>query len=121
MSHQLFRSLGAGAAVSSGLASSILSTTYTVITTGIGGVGLLAFWNRWIVPGATLDDVKGERDEWKVLYEREREAHQATRDAFQAASQRGDAGVEAAKVTVALIEALRRADRLGLPPGTPDG
>jgi hypothetical protein len=97
--------------VSSDVATSILGTAYTVITSGLGGIGLIAFYQRWIVPGGTLTDMKDERDEWKALYEREREAHQATRDAFAAASQRGDAGVEAAKATVALIDALRRDER----------
>jgi hypothetical protein len=101
--------------VSSGIASGVLGTAYTVLTTGIAGIGLLAFWNRWIVPGSTLVDAQKERDEWKLLYEKEREAHQATREALAAASQRSDAGVEAAKVTVALIDALRRADRGELP------
>jgi hypothetical protein len=93
--------------VSTGIASSILGSVTTVITTGISGVGLVAFYARWIVPGATLDDVKSERDEWKALYEQERQAHQATRDAYVAASQRGDAGVESAKVTLAIVEALK--------------
>lgn len=103
--------------MSSVVGSSILGTAYTVITSGLGGIGLLAFYQRWIVPGAALDDVKAEmanvkaeRDEWKALYEREREAHQATREGLIAASQRGDAGVEAAKVTISLVEALRRTD-----------
>jgi len=93
--------------MSSGVAASVLSTAYNVITAGLGGIGLLAFFNRWIVPGATLDDVKTERDQWKALYEQERTAHQATIAAFTASSQRSDAGVEAAKVTIALVEALK--------------
>jgi hypothetical protein len=93
--------------VSSGVASSILGTAYDVITSGLAGIGLLAFYNRWIVPGATLADVQAERDQWKALYEQERTAHQATIAAFTASSQRSDAGVEAAKVTIALVEALK--------------
>lgn len=92
---------------SSAVAAGVLGTAYTVITAGLGGVGLLAFGYRWIVPGASLDDVKSERDQWRGLYEREREAHQATITAFTASSQRSDAGVEAAKVTIALVEALK--------------
>lgn len=103
-------------AVSSGVASSILGTAEAVLTTGLGGVGLLAFFNRWIVPGSSLEDMRSERDEWKSLYEKEREAHQATRDAFTAASQRADAGVESARVAVALVDALRRRELPG-----PDG
>lgn len=91
----------------SDVATSVLGTAYEVITAGLGGIGLIAFFYRWIVPGSTLDDVKKERDEWRVLYEKERESHQATRDAFAAASQRSDAGVEAARGYAALIRALR--------------
>lgn len=93
--------------MSSGVASSVLSTAYAVITSGLGGIGLIAFWNRWIVPGAALTDMKEERDGWKEMYEKERLAHEATRQAWAAASQRSDAGVEAGKVTLALIDALR--------------
>jgi hypothetical protein len=107
------------------VANSVLGTVYTVITSGLGGIGLIAFYQRWIVPGAALDDMKAERDEakaerdqWKTLYEREREAHQATREGLIAASQRGDAGVEAAKVTISLVEALRgTARQVGNDPG----
>jgi hypothetical protein len=90
------------------VSSDLLGAAYTAVTTGIGGVGLVAFFNRWIVPGSSLEEMREERDEWQALYDKEREAHQATRDAFAAASQRGDAAIEAAKVTAALVEALRR-------------
>jgi len=99
--------------------SDILQPAIDVLTTGLGGVGLLAFFNRWIVPGSSLEEMKEERDEWKKLYEKEREAHQATRDAFAAASQRSDAGVEAARGYAALIRALREDERRQLPgPGS---
>jgi hypothetical protein len=105
--------------VSSGVATSILGTAYAVITTGLGGIGLLAFFFRWIVPGSVLDDARTERDEWKALYEEERKAHQATKDAYAAASQRSDAGVEAARVAVALVDAFKGAATL--PPGRDPG
>lgn len=91
--------------------SDFLTPAYDVVTSGLGGIAILAFWQRWIVPGAAYNDIKTERDEWKQLYEKEREAHQATREAFTAASQRSDAGFEAAKVTTALIDALREEGR----------
>lgn len=88
--------------------SDYLQPAYEAVTSGLGGLGLLAFWQRWIVPGSAYADMKNERDQWKSMYEKEREAHQATRDAFIASSQRSDAGVEAARVTVQLIDALRQ-------------
>lgn len=97
------------------VASSILGTVVNVIEAGLGGIGLLAFFYRWIVPGAALDDMKKERDEYKALFEKEREAHQATRDAFAAASQRSDAGVEAARGYAALFRALREVGPAALP------
>lgn len=105
----------------SAVATGVLGTAYTVITAGLGGVGLLAFGYRWIVPGSTLDDTKAERDEWKALYEQERQAHQATIAAFTASSQRSDAGVEAAKVTIALVEALRGSQTPPPGPRSPAG
>lgn len=103
----------------SDVATSVLGTAYEVITAGLGGVGLIAFFYRWIVPGSSLEDMKKERDEWKALYDKEREAHQATRDAFAAASQRSDAGVEAARGYAALVRALRE-DATRQLPGTKD-
>lgn len=99
----------------SDVAASVFGTAYDVVTAGLGGIGIIAFFYRWIVPGASLEDMKDERDEWRALYEKEREAHQATRDAFAAASQRSDAGVEAARGYAALIRALRDDVRPAVP------
>jgi hypothetical protein len=93
--------------VSGVLASSIFGDINAALETGLAGIAILSFYFRWIVPGAAMNDVKSERDQWKVLYEQERQAHQATIAAFTASSQRSDAGVEAAKVTIALVEALK--------------
>jgi hypothetical protein len=101
------------------VAASFFQTVYQVVTAGLGGIGLIAFFQRWIVPGSTLEDMRKEREEWKALYDKEREAHQATRDAFAAASARSEAGVEAARGYAALMRALR--DDVGRPPpGTKD-
>lgn len=105
----------------SDVAQSVFQTAYQLVTAGLGGIGLLAFWNRWIVPGSSVDDMKKERDEWKALYEKEKEAHDATRQAYIAASARSDAGVEAARGYAALIRALREDERRQLPgPKDPD-
>lgn len=96
----------------------IFGTAYEVVTSGLAGIGLIAFFNRWIVPGASLTEMREERDEWKTLYEKEQQAHQATRDAFTAASQRADASVEAGRVALALVESMQRQARRSLDPGT---
>lgn len=85
----------------------IFSTVYDVVTSGLGGIAIVGFWQRWIVPGSAYTDMRDERDEWKALYEKEREAHQATRDALILSSQRSDAGVEAARLALPLIEVIR--------------
>lgn len=99
------------------VAQTIFGTAYDVITSGLGGIAIVSFWQRWIVPGSAYSDMRAERDEWKNLYMTERAAHQATRDALVASSQRSDAGVEAAKTVVSLVTALR-SDVKSLPPGS---
>lgn len=108
--------------MASDVAQGVFQTAYEVITSGLGGVAIIAFWNKWIVPGSSVDDERKRADEWKALYFREVEAHQATRDAYAAASARSDAGVEAARGYAALIRALRQ-DEVRQLPGTkdPDG
>jgi len=78
-----------------------------IIGTGFAGFVAVAFALDWIVSRGKHREVKDERDEWKALYLKEQESHQKTRDALTLASQRAEAGVEAAQVTKLLVDALR--------------
>jgi hypothetical protein len=55
--------------------------------------------------------IEGEADAWKAAYERERDAHQVTRDALVRANDRAEAAVESARVTKELLELTREEHR----------
>jgi hypothetical protein len=96
------------------VAVSDLSFWYNLLTiAGVAGLWVVAFLFDWIVTRRVYDKAVADGLEWKRLYEHERDAHAATRTALELAGQRADAGVEAAKVTKALIDGLRSADRPG--------
>lgn len=91
----------------SDLAQGVVQVISEVLSAGLAGVGVLAFWSRWIVPGSAVDDERKRTEEWKELYFKEVEAHKATRDAAAASAARAEAGVEAARGYAELIRALR--------------
>lgn len=78
----------------------------TLVSAGVAGIGLFAFIMGWIVPRATYQEAQAQRDDWKAMYEHERDSHQATRDAMLLAAQRADAGIEAAQVAKIFLEAV---------------
>lgn len=53
------------------------------------------------------DENARQRDEWKAQYEREKDAHQVSREALIAATQRGDAGVAAARLVADMVGMMR--------------
>jgi hypothetical protein len=94
------------------IAVSDVSYFYNLIAAaGVAGVWVLAFLFDWVVTKKVYEKSIAERDSWRELYEHERDAHADTRDALVLASQRAEAGVEAAKVTKMLIDGLRAADK----------
>lgn len=80
---------------------------------GVAAVWVTAFLFDWIVTRKTYEKAVADGNQWKSLYEHERDAHQDTRMALALANQRADAGVEAARVTKVLIDGLRAADKPG--------
>lgn len=102
LSHE-FTVLAAGS-----VAVADVSFWYNLLTVaGVAGLWVVAFLFDWIVTRKVYDKAVDEATSWKSLYEHERDAHQATRDALVLANQRAEAGVEAARVTKVLIEGLR--------------
>ena len=91
-----------------------LSFWYDMLTiAGVAGLWVVAFLFDWIVTRKVYEKSVADGLAWKALYEGERDAHQDTRNALALASQRAEAGVEAARVTKALIDGLRSADKPG--------
>lgn len=76
---------------------------------GVLGAVLVLLLLGWLVPKGAHEQMKVDRDEWKSAYEKEREAHQATRDALADASSAAAAAVENARTTTALLSNLGHA------------
>lgn len=107
--------MAAAAAASAVDWNSLISYIPTLVTgAGMAGLWVLANLRGWQVSAGShaetcqeRDRALADRDSWRDLYLKEHEAHQHTREALSAASQRGDAGVESARMVVSLMEALR--------------
>lgn len=96
------------------VALSDLSFWYNLIAAaGVAGLWVVAFMFDWIVSKKVYEKSVADGESWRQLYEHERSAHQDTRQALMLASQRADAGVEAARVAQVMIEGLRAADKSG--------
>jgi len=94
------------------VALSDLSFWYNLIAiAGVAGLWVVAFLFDWIVSRKIYEKALADAEAWKQLYEHERAAHQDTRQALMLASQRADAGVEAASVVKVMIDGLRAADK----------
>jgi hypothetical protein len=74
---------------------------------GVAGVWIIAWLKRWIVSPREVEQAETERDEWKDLYMREREAHERTRDALRLASERGESTAEALQLVAGVMNAVR--------------
>ena len=85
-----------------------------ILQWGVPGVVVALLLLGWLIPKGAYEQMKADRDEWKAAYEREREAHAATRDALAEASKAAAAAVETARTTTALLS------HLGHPSARPD-
>lgn len=86
-----------------------------ILQFGVLGVVLLLILLGWLVPKAMYEQMKTERDTWRDAYQRERDGHQATRDAYIEQSRANVAAFETARTTAGLLE------RLGHQPARPGG
>lgn len=87
---------------------SLISYVPTIITgAGAAGLWVLAYLRGWQVSGPSHRETCEERDQWRDLYLKEHDAHQHTREALLAASQRGDAAVESGRMVVSIMEAIK--------------
>ncbi|MEU7366635.1 hypothetical protein AB0B92_13730 [Streptomyces hygroscopicus] len=57
-----------------------------------------------LVPKYVMSALMAEKDNWRLAFEKEREAHQATREQLAKAEERGDVAVEQGKAMTRLLE-----------------
>jgi len=77
-----------------------------ILQWGVPGVVVLLLLLGWLVPKGAHEQMKADRDEWKAAYDKERLAHEATRDALADAARAAAAAVENARTTTALLTNL---------------
>ncbi|MGW0136229.1 hypothetical protein [Streptomyces sp. NPDC003299] len=73
---------------------------------GIVGVVVVLLMIGIIVPKYVMTSLTADRDKWREAFEKEREAHQATREQLAKAEERGDVAVEQGKTLTHLLEEL---------------
>ncbi|MFF9210493.1 MULTISPECIES: hypothetical protein [unclassified Streptomyces] len=73
---------------------------------GIVGVVVVLMMIGIIVPKYVMTSLTADRDKWREAFEKEREAHQATREQLAKAEERGDVAVEQGKTLTHLLEEL---------------
>ena len=73
---------------------------------GIVGVVVVMLMVGYIVPKYVMSNLTADRDSWRLAFERERDAHDLTRQQLAKAEERGDVATEQAKTLVRLLEEL---------------
>ncbi|MFJ3665082.1 hypothetical protein ACIPSE_01360 [Streptomyces sp. NPDC090106] len=73
---------------------------------GIVGVVVVLLILGVIVPKYVMTNLTADRDKWREAFEKEREAHQLTREQLAKAEERGDVAVEQGKTLTHLLEEL---------------
>jgi hypothetical protein len=53
-----------------------------------------------------MSNLTADRDKWREAFEKEREAHQLTREHLAKAEERGDAATEQGKTLTAILQGL---------------
>ncbi|MGW5198649.1 hypothetical protein [Streptomyces spiralis] len=73
---------------------------------GMVGVVVVLMILGVIVPKYVLSDRTADRDKWREAFEKERDAHEETRQQLAKAEERGDVAVEQGKTLTRLLEEL---------------
>ena len=73
---------------------------------GIVGVVVVLLILGIIVPRYVMNNLTADRDSWRQAFERERDAHDLTRQQLAKAEERGDVAVEQGKTLTHLLEEL---------------
>jgi hypothetical protein len=85
----------------------------TILQWGVPGVMLVLLLMGWLIPRGAHEQMKADRDKWQEAFEKEREAHDATRDALADASRSASAAVETARTTAGILSTLGHTTRPG--------
>lgn len=59
-----------------------------------------------LVPRYVMTNLMSEKDNWRTAFERERDAHQLTRENLAKAEERGDVAIEQGKTLTKVMEEL---------------
>lgn len=78
----------------------------SILQWGVPGVVVVLLLLGWLVPKGAHEQMIADRDDWRDAYQKEREAHGATRDALAEASRAAAAAVETARTTTGLLSHL---------------
>lgn len=78
----------------------------TILQWGPPGIVLVLLITGTLITKGNHEDVKTERARWQEAYEKERTAHELTREALADSSKSAAAAVETAKTTAALLTHL---------------
>lgn len=73
---------------------------------GVVGLVLVLVVVGILVPKYVMTNLMGEKDNWRTAFERERDAHQLTREQLAKAEERGDVATEQGKTLTRLLEEL---------------
>jgi hypothetical protein len=73
---------------------------------GIVGVVVVMLMVGYIVPKYVISNLTADRDSWRLAFERERDAHDLTRQQLAKAEERGDVAIEQGKTLTRLLEEL---------------
>ncbi|MFE7029437.1 hypothetical protein ACFU9Y_03940 [Streptomyces sp. NPDC057621] len=73
---------------------------------GVVGLILILIILGVLVPKYVMSGLLTEKDNWRDAFEKEREAHQATREQLARAEERGDVAIEQGKTMTRLLEEL---------------
>ncbi|WP_448319486.1 hypothetical protein [Streptomyces sp. CO7] len=71
----------------------------------VGAIVVLLIWGI-LVPKYVMTALTSDRDNWRTAYEREREAHEVTRQQLAAAQASADAATEQGRAIVQLLDKL---------------
>ncbi|MFI1409426.1 hypothetical protein ACH4Y0_05770 [Streptomyces sp. NPDC020707] len=73
---------------------------------GVVGLVVVLLIVGVLVPKYVMSGLMAEKDNWRDAFEKEREAHQATREQLARAEERGDVAIEQGKTMTRLLEEL---------------
>ncbi|MDX3712720.1 hypothetical protein PV733_28035 [Streptomyces europaeiscabiei] len=73
---------------------------------GIVGLVVILLIVGVIVPKYVMNNLMAEKDSWRQAFEKERDAHQLTREQLAKAEERGDVAIEQGKTLTRLLEEL---------------